>query len=107
VGKVSFTNKKTRQFIGNLPLLIDEIFCGEEDVQRRDCWKEMITEYSMAIEILHKHSDYTDDDISRFQYLIDNFFEKYMKETGCEGITNYLHMLGSGHILYGNPSKSV
>jgi hypothetical protein len=27
------------------------------------------------------------------------FFLAYMKETGVEGVTNYTHMLGSGHVI--------
>jgi hypothetical protein len=58
----------------------------------------MIEEYRMAMQILWKRSDYTDQDIMTFQDLIDNFFQKYVKETGVEGITNYIHKLASGHI---------
>jgi hypothetical protein len=43
---------------------------------------------------------YTDADIERFQDLIDVFFQMNINETGVEGITNYVHMLGSGHIRY-------
>ena len=50
------------------------------------------------MQILWKRSDYTDQDIMTFQDLIDNFFQKYVKETGVEGITNYIHKLASGHI---------
>ncbi len=100
MGKVSLSSKETRQFIRNFHLLIDEIFNESEDIWQRDCWRDMIAEYSMAIEILQKHSEYTGDDISPFQYLDDSFFEKYVNETGCEGINNYLHMMASGHIKY-------
>jgi hypothetical protein len=31
---------------------------------------------------------------------MDDFFEKYVSLTGCEGITNYIHMLGSSHVKY-------
>jgi hypothetical protein len=60
----------------------------------------MMEEYRMAMQILRKRSDYTDQDIKSFQDLIDSFFKKYLKETGVEGITNYIHMLASGHIKY-------
>jgi len=60
----------------------------------------MIEEYRMAMQILRKRSDFTDQDIKSFKDLIDSFFQKYLKETGVEGITNYIHMLASGHIKY-------
>jgi len=60
----------------------------------------MMEEYRLAMEILRKRSDYTNQDIEMLQDLIDSFFKKYLSETGVEGITNYLHMLASGHIRY-------
>ncbi len=100
VTKLSFSNKKTRRFIGNLRILIDFIFDKEQDTEQRDTWHDMISQYSMAMVILRKRSEYTDEDITRFQNLIDDFFQKYVSLTGSEGITNYIHMLGSGHIKY-------
>jgi hypothetical protein len=41
----------------------------------------MMDQYSAAMEILQKHSDYTDEDIDLFQDLIDNFYEKYISQT--------------------------
>lgn len=85
----------------HLYVIIDEIFDGDIDaLEQRDNWRNMIAEYSAAMQILRKRSEYTDNDIEQFQYLIDNFFEKYVKETGCEGITNYIHMLASAHIKH-------
>jgi hypothetical protein len=49
---------------------------------------------------MHKQSDYTDNEINFFQDFMDDFSAKYVAETGVEGITNYIHMLGSGHIKY-------
>ncbi len=60
----------------------------------------MMESYCMAIEILKKRNEYQVEDINQFQDLIDDFFEKYVSLTGCKGITNYIHMLGSGHIKY-------
>jgi hypothetical protein len=100
VAKVALSNKKTRQFMNNINLLIDDIFQKPEHIERRNVWKDMLQKYRHAMEILRKQSDYTDDDINLFQDLIDDFFEQYIEVTGVEGITNYLHMLGSGHFKY-------
>jgi hypothetical protein len=97
---VSLTNKKTRRFITNLRLLIDSIFNKEEDEAQRNMWNDMMESYCMAIEILRKTNEYQVEDINQFQDLIDDFSEKIFPLTGCEGITNYIHMLGSGHIKY-------
>jgi hypothetical protein len=94
------TNTKKRAFIDKINLLIDHVFPKPEDSDRRDTWKDMLDQYSAAMEILRKQSDYTDKEIDLFQDLIDTFFEKYTSETGVEGITNYIHMLASGHTKY-------
>ena len=86
--------------MNNINLLIDDIFQKPEHIERRNVWKDMLQKYRHAMEILRKQSDYTDDDINLFQDLIDDFFEQYIEVTGVEGITNYLHMLGSGHFKY-------
>ena len=99
VGRVSLSNTKVRSFVEHLYLIIDEIFDHDANEQRIK-WRDMIAEYNMAMQILRKRSDYTNEDIEQFQYLIDNFFEKYFAETGNEGITNYIHMLCSGHMKY-------
>lgn len=100
VTKVSLSNKKTRKFVSNLSVLIDRVFHRDEDMVQRDLWHTMIDKYCSAMEILRRRSEYSDDDITQFQDLMDEFFEKYVSLTGVEGITNYIHMLGSGHIKY-------
>jgi len=97
---VSLGNKKTRKFMDNLQVLIDFIFDKEEDAEKRDKWGDMISQYKTGMKILRKRSEYTTQDITVFQNLMDDFFEKYVAETGNEGITNYIHMLASGHIKY-------
>jgi len=100
MGKVKLSNKSTRKFINGLHLLIDENFSKPEDEEKRDAWNEIIAHYKPAMEILRKRSDYTAQDKDQFQDFIDVFFSKYIKEVGVEGITNYIHMLASGHIKY-------
>jgi len=82
-----------------LYVIIDEIFDHDANEQRIK-WRDMVVEYNIAMQILRKRSDYTNEDIEQFQYLIDNFFEKYFAETGNEGITNYIAMLSRGHMKY-------
>jgi hypothetical protein len=62
----------------------------------------LIDKYCRAIRIVRKKSEYTEDEIEEFQDLIDDFFILYIDEAGggTEGVTNYLHMLASGHIKY-------
>jgi len=102
VNKVSFSNKKTRQFVDNMYVLIDFIFAAQEDAELKDIWYKMVQDYSEALVILRQQNEFTDDDIERFQSKIDDFFSAYVETSGAskEGITNYIHMLGSAHIKF-------
>ncbi len=102
ISKVSFSNKKTRQFIDNMSCLIDFIFSAPSDAELKEIWKKMIQDYSEALVILRQPNEYTDEDIDQFQTKIDDFFSAYVETSGAskEGITNYLHMLGSSHIKF-------
>jgi hypothetical protein len=52
--------------------------------------------------ILRKRSKYTEEDINEFQLKRNDFFIAFVEESGAakEGVTNNIHMLGSGHIAY-------
>jgi hypothetical protein len=102
VNKVSFSNKKTRLFIDNISHLVDWIFSSPEDAELRDIWRKLLSDYRDALLILRQPQEYTDNDIEEFQSKIDDFFTAYVETSGAskEGITNYIHMLGSGHVAY-------
>jgi hypothetical protein len=38
--------------------------------------------------------------IDEFQCIADEFFQKWLDLTGYDGIMNYIHMLGVGHIRF-------
>lgn len=50
--------------------------------------------------ILTSHRELSNDEIETFQTLVDDFFESWLDIFGYQGITNYIHMLGSGHVHY-------
>jgi hypothetical protein len=100
VAKVSLSINKTRRFVTGMDHLIAVIFHKEENCVKRDFWQNMIEEDRLAMTILRKRSDYSDKDIDEFQSLIDSYYKKYLSETGVEGITNYIHILASGHMKY-------
>jgi hypothetical protein len=102
VNKVSLSNKKTRLYVDNIYHLINFVFASEEDRQLKETWTKMIQDYTQAMQLLRKKSEYTEQDIDQFQLLIDDFFMAYIEKSGAgkEGVTNYIHMLGSSHIQY-------
>lgn len=50
------------------------------------------------MELVRKKDDFSDDEIAQFQCHVDLFFQDWVSLHGIEGVTNYLHMLSSGHI---------
>jgi hypothetical protein len=60
------------------------------------------SKYTEAILLLRKHGELSDEEIESFQTLIDDFFAMWLDIFGTHGVTNsnYIHMLGSGHIHY-------
>ncbi len=100
IALVSLSNTKTRQLMTCLEPLIDYIFQHPDDATARQDWLELLDYYNPAIELLRKPTEFSDEEIEEFQTLVDSFYEKWIKLVGSEGITNYVHMLGSGHIRY-------
>jgi hypothetical protein len=68
----------------------------------KNIWTKMMEDYQDAMAILWKWSEYTEQEIKEFQLKIDDFFVAYVERSGAgkEGVTNYIHMLGSAHISY-------
>jgi len=52
------------------------------------------------MKLLTAHRHLNDKEKNQFQDLIDDFFEQWIDLFGEEGIKNYIHVLGSGHMLY-------
>jgi hypothetical protein len=40
----------------------------------------------------------TDEQVCEVQVLCDDFYQKWVDLQGREGITNYIHFLGAGHL---------
>ena len=45
-----------------------------------------------------KGSDCTDEELKRYEGEADNFYQKWIILTSRHGMTNYIHMIGDGHM---------
>ena len=61
-------------------------------------WKDAIASYCSTISMACQREDFSDHDIEVFQNVVDDFDVKWIALHGHEGITNYIHMVGAGHI---------
>ena len=95
LGTISLENVKVRKVLSKIELFI-EISVFKQD--RKLKWLQCVPKYMTAIEIVRQKHNFSDQDIGNFQKNIDEWFQDWIYLTGAGGMTNYIHMLGSGHI---------
>jgi hypothetical protein len=96
IGTICLDNNRVRLILNKLDGLVD--ICIPQGDRNRD-WKYCITDhYSPAMEILRKKTNLTEAEISEFQNHVDLYFQVWVKLHGQHGVTNYIHLLVSGHI---------
>jgi hypothetical protein len=72
--------------------------CFPKRTKEESQWKKVIKFYKKAINRLRSRDDLTRAQVYLFQKDADIFFQEWVALHGVEGITNYIHMLGSGHL---------
>jgi hypothetical protein len=94
---ISLDNVRTRKAIAKLseelvPLCIVDAKEAEE-------WKVGIGDYADGMKLMLKHDNLSDEEIDSFQWSMNKFYTRWVPiNHGHEGITNYIHFLGAGHI---------
>ena len=92
-------NNIVRRMMDSIDIIVNAAM-GEEDDEFKLRLLTALTCYKQAISLLTMHRYLNSDEKDSFQDLIDDFFEIWVELFGEEGITNYIHILGSGHMLY-------
>ena len=88
-------NVRTRRVVDSLDVLVD--LCVT-DPARASLWTAALNNYRIAMVLLRKREDFTNAEIAAFQSHVDKFFQPWVRLWQVEGITNYIHMMGAGHI---------
>jgi hypothetical protein len=52
------------------------------------------------METARKRETFTEAKIGEFQYLVDEWFVWWLALWGQDGMTNYIHMVASGHLSF-------
>jgi hypothetical protein len=71
---------------------------GKPDLRTK--WVDFLREYVHAIELMTKSVDYEPADIDTLEGYVDRAYGKLLQIAGIEGLTNYFHYFGSGHIVW-------
>jgi hypothetical protein len=95
VGPITMDNVRTRRIVDALDVVID--FCVTNE-DRKALWTSALNNYRTTMVLLRQREDFTDDMIVSYQSHADKFFQAWVLLWQDEGITNYLHMIGAGHI---------
>jgi hypothetical protein len=95
IDTIALDNGRTRKAINNLEALAEVCFFDETEKAR---WTDCISHYRKSMELCRMKEDLTDEDIEKYQEEADLFFQKWIELNGRAGITNYIHLLGAGHI---------
>jgi hypothetical protein len=97
IGDQSMPNPHVRKFVAKIEELTAICIKDEE---RRKAWDACISVYREMMQVARKHDDFSDEEIDQFQNLADDFFLGWITLHQGDGVTNYVHMLGSGHFRY-------
>lgn len=92
---ITMDNNRAREIVSNFSLLLDITVVNEP---RKALWNIAIESYRRAMKLLRQKEDFTNERIEEVQKLMDLFFQNWVKLHGLEGVTNYIHMMGAGHL---------
>jgi hypothetical protein len=96
MGEVKLSNWRARRVVDKIEALVDCCLPNQE----KNIWNKVFNVNREVVKAMQQKQDFSDDDINEFQSKVDNFFRKWVNLVGYDGITNYVHMLGAGHVRY-------
>jgi hypothetical protein len=124
MGAIKFANWRAWRAVEHIPDVIDICILNPEE---RNQWKDVFSSYMKTIQVCHsilicclsfmfyiyvdfkycldfqalqQKTDFTDEEIEAFQLQADEFFCRWTALAGYDDVTNYIHVLGAGHIRY-------
>ena len=92
---ICMDNVRIRRIVNGFKILID-LCCPDES--RRKTWIESVEYYAKSMKLVNNKNEMTDEEIYEYQRVADEFFSRWVDLHGERGITNYAHMIGSGHV---------
>jgi hypothetical protein len=102
VGIICIENGKVRQVIDNIEKLIDiavvDDIAAVDKTSRKALWLASVIPYRAAMISLRRKEDFEPEEVKLVQVQIDDFYQNWIELQVIAGITNYIHMLGTGHM---------
>jgi hypothetical protein len=96
VGTITLENWRSRNLVGQLELLVQvSVPC----VIRKGKWYRLLPKYRSFMQTARQNRDWnTPQELAGFQHDVDLWFHEWVSLHGKAAITNYVHMLASGHV---------
>ena len=101
IGEISFSNTTARKIAKNLEEFFDTVFLyhpNQDKLTKK--WSSMIAKYREMMKFVNQRTDFTDNELEDFQAAADKFYLNWIELTGRDGMTNYIHIFGTGHALW-------
>ncbi|KAI2497530.1 hypothetical protein MHU86_16984 [Fragilaria crotonensis] len=95
IGPITMDNVRTRRVVDALDVIVDAFVT---DDARKQLWMTALNNYRISMVLLRQKDDFTNETIASYQCHADKFFQAWVRLWQKEGITNYFHMIGSGHV---------
>ena len=103
VEKATMSNGEMLDFIDELDGLIEELLDETNPHQtnpHQNKWLDAMASYRAVMLKARSRTELSDNNIDIFQDLADMFDEKWISLHSMKGVTNYFHVIGSGHLSY-------
>ena len=99
IGTIILENTKVQALVDNIGELI-AVFLSPQQFERVNDWTREVSSYWMGMKILQKkEGNYDDTELKAFQEKMDIFDNLWVNLQQQRGLTNYIHMIISDHIL--------
>jgi hypothetical protein len=88
-------NERCKAAMENIDSLLTICFRPEQEPEE---YSHCFSLYRKFFKLLRKKTEFTNEEIVECQVAIDEWYQVWWKLEGRDGITNYVHLLASGHI---------
>jgi hypothetical protein len=97
IENIQVRNQTGRAMLKNVDHMIETTISND---RKKNQLVLAVAKYTQGMSVLTIHQKLLLEEKEMFQDLMDEFFQLWVELFADEGITNYIHMLGSGHLLY-------
>jgi hypothetical protein len=80
-------------------LLMNEDESGCDNLER-ESWYQFFSPLQNMFETMSQHEDFTDEELDILHVCFDDFYDLWITLCGRDGISNYIHFIITGHLMY-------